>query len=198
MLHKKLLSAALAVGVLFVANSGLAQQNDSALLKLLIKKGIITQQEAAEIQQEASAQAQAPATPASAPATAPAAPAPGESPVVGVSAKTGLGFKIGSTTFTPVGFMDFTGVYRSTTVGSGIGTSFGSIPYSNVSSTTLGPLSETRFSAQNSRIGLRVDSNVDDTKVLGYVEADFLGNSANNIRRSATRTFSACASTSST
>jgi hypothetical protein len=100
--------------------------------------------------------------------------------VTGIETKSGLSLKVGSTTVTPVGFMDLTGVYRSTTVGSGIGTSFGSIPYGNVSGTTIGPLSETRFSAQNSRVGLRVDSKVEDTKVTGYVEADFLGNAANN------------------
>src|SRR5437879_13820202 len=39
-----------------------------------------------------------------------------------------LQLRIGSATLTPVGFMDFTGVYRSTNPGSGIGTNFGSVP----------------------------------------------------------------------
>ena len=51
--------------------------------------------------------------------------------------------------------MDFTSVYRSEATGSSIGTSFNSIPYSNGST---GQLSETKFSAQNSRVGLRIDS----------------------------------------
>ena len=90
-----------------------------------------------------------------------------------------LSFKIGGADFTPLGFLDFTTVYRSTDVGSGIGTSFGSIPFNGSSPT--GQLSELRFSAQNSRIGLRVDANPGDFKVRGYIEADFLGNAAANL-----------------
>jgi hypothetical protein len=84
-----------------------------------------------------------------------------------------LSIKIGDTTFTPLGFVDATFFGRSTNVGSGIGTSFGSIPYNTSPS---GHLSEMNFSTQNSRIGFRVDSNVLGAKVLGYFEADFLGN----------------------
>jgi hypothetical protein len=89
-----------------------------------------------------------------------------------------LSFRIGVADFTPFGFMDFTGVYRNETTGSAIGTTFNSIPYSNGST---GQLSETKFSNQNSRLGLRIDSNVGDTKVLGYVETDFLGNAPANL-----------------
>ena len=84
-----------------------------------------------------------------------------------------LSIKIGNTTFTPLGFVDATFFGRSTNVGSGIGTNFGSIPY-NTSATNH--LSEMNFSTQNSRIGFRVDSEVLGAKVLGYFEADFLGN----------------------
>lgn len=91
-----------------------------------------------------------------------------------------LSFKIGGADFTPVGFLDFTTVYRSTNVGSGIGTSFGSIPFNG--SSPAGRLSETRFSAQNSRIGLRVDANPSaNLKLTGYLEADFLGNAPGNL-----------------
>ncbi|SRR6185437_10585441 len=91
-----------------------------------------------------------------------------------------LFFKIGGAEFTPLGFLDFTSVYRSTDVGSGIGTSFNSIPFNATS--PAGQLSELRFSAQNSRIGLKVDSNPGDFKVRGYLEADFLGNAAANVQ----------------
>jgi hypothetical protein len=192
LIPNKLIKVLLVVGALSAGGTVFAQQaENNALLRLLIKKGIVTQQEADEIQKEAAAEAAAPqpvAQPAAGavvqtvePTPAPAPGAPVQVPVVGVESKGGLAVKVGPTTFTPVGFLDLTGVYRSTTVGSGIGTSFGSIPYSNTSGSTIGPLSETRFSAQNSRVGLRVDSNVEDTKVLGYVEADFLGNAANNV-----------------
>lgn len=91
-----------------------------------------------------------------------------------------LSLKIGGADFTPVGFLDFTTVYRSTNVGSGIGTSFGSIPFNGAS--PAGRLSETRFSAQNSRIGLQVDANPSENlKLTGYVEADFLGTAPGNL-----------------
>jgi len=90
-----------------------------------------------------------------------------------------LFFKIGGANFTPLGFLDFTSVYRSTNVGSGIGTSFGGIPFNG--SSPAGRLSETRFSAQNSRIGIKIDANPDNFTVTGYLEADFLGNAPPNL-----------------
>jgi len=90
-----------------------------------------------------------------------------------------LQIHIGTATITPLGFMDLTSVFRSADEGSGIGSSFGSTPYNNVS-TGLGKLSEERFSAQNSRIGARVDAMVHGTKVLAYWESDFLGTQSTN------------------
>ncbi len=89
-----------------------------------------------------------------------------------------LSFHIGSAYLTPVGFMDFTSVWRSTAPGSGIGTNFGSIPFGN---TTQGNLSELRFSTQNSRIGSRVDAIVKGAHVIGYWESDFLGFAPGNV-----------------
>jgi hypothetical protein len=74
-----------------------------------------------------------------------------------------LYFEIGKAKFTPGGFVDFTSVTRSTNLGSGIATSFGSIPYSN---TTQGRLSEFHFSAQYSRLSLKVDAPVTDSTSL--------------------------------
>jgi hypothetical protein len=88
-----------------------------------------------------------------------------------------LTFHIGTASITPVGFMDFTAVFRDKTGGSGIGTNFGAIPFNN---TVAGKLSEFRFSAQNSRIGFRVDANVGGANVIGYLESDFLGFSPGN------------------
>ena len=82
-----------------------------------------------------------------------------------------LYFKIGAAEFYPLGFMDLTGIFRTTNLG-GIGTSFGSIPFNN---TFPGRLSELRFSAQNSRIGLRTHAKFGEADVTGYLEADFLG-----------------------
>jgi hypothetical protein len=89
-----------------------------------------------------------------------------------------LQFRIGSAYITPVGFMDFTGVWRSHTGGSGIGTNFASIPYGNVYQNNL---SEFRLSMQNSRIGFRVDAEVKGAHVIGYMESDFLGNNPGNV-----------------
>jgi len=88
--------------------------------------------------------------------------------------KAPLSFKIGSAEFTPGGFLDFTALYRSTNVGSGIATAFGSIPFNN--QLPQGGLSETRLSGQYSRLSLTVDTRLtDSTSLTGYVETDFLG-----------------------
>ena len=89
-----------------------------------------------------------------------------------------LSLKIGNSYITPVGFMDFTSVNRSTVGGGGIGSNFGSIPYNNVANAHL---SEFRLSPQNSRIGARFDTKYKDVKVLAYWESDFLGNNPTNV-----------------
>jgi hypothetical protein len=89
-----------------------------------------------------------------------------------------LQLKIGSAYITPVGFMDFTGVFRSHDGGSGIGTNFAGIPYGNTFNTHL---NEFRWSMQNSRVGFRVDAMVKGAHVIGYMESDFLGNNPGNV-----------------
>jgi len=89
-----------------------------------------------------------------------------------------LSVKIGGATFTPGGFMDLMFVGRSTNVGSGLGTSFNGIPYSNASQ---GQLSETRFSMQNSRISLDVNAKYVGFDWHGHLEADFLGFAPPNV-----------------
>jgi len=109
---------------------------------------------------------------------------PTPDPAVGAPAQNDTGthsplsFKIGDAQFTPLGFMDFTTVYRTTGTGAGIGSSFGSIPFNN-NYPTAG-VGELRFSAQNSRVGIRVDAPVGSAKITGYLEADFLGAIAQN------------------
>ncbi len=116
--------------------------------------------------------ASAAATPGPAAATATAAMSAqdnGEKP-------SPLYFRIGSAEFMPLGFLDATSIFRSTNLtgqgGGTIGTSFGSIPFNN---TILGRDTEEKFSTQNSRIGLRVESDAGGGHVTGYLEADFLG-----------------------
>jgi hypothetical protein len=178
MLTNKLLKLALLGGAILTACSSFAQQDSmQALLDLLVKKGVVSTQEADSLkaQAQANAAAAAQAAPSSMGSSAPM-PAGAVATVPG--SQSPLSFRIGSADFTPLGFMDFTGVYRSTLNGGDIGSSFGSFPYSNNAS---GQLSETRFSTKNSRLGLRIDSTVGDWKVLGYVETDFLGNAATNV-----------------
>ncbi|WP_162601799.1 coiled-coil domain-containing protein [Occallatibacter savannae] len=83
-----------------------------------------------------------------------------------------LSIHFGKASLTPGGCVDFTSYYRSADVGSGLGTSFGTIPYSN---TVLGGLSETHFTAQGSRLSLRADETFGSVRVFGYAEADFNG-----------------------
>ena len=193
MLHKthRVCLAALAAAAL-TAGSVFAQDSNQALLDLLVRKGVLSQQDVASLKQElAVSQASQPAPAAAQPPAVVAqtgmntgvpgfsGAAGGGVPVPNANAGSSpLSFRIGIADFTPFGFMDFTGVYRNEATGSSIGTGFGSIPYSNGST---GQLSETKFSAQNSRVGLRIDSKVNDTKVLGYLETDFLGNAPTNL-----------------
>src|ERR1044072_1159306 len=69
------------------------------------------------------------------------------------------------------------GIYRSTNSGGGMGTNFASIPYEN---TLQGNVSETRLTAQSSRISLRVDAEFPEPetrfrRLSGYFEMDFGG-----------------------
>jgi hypothetical protein len=112
------------------------------------------------------------ATVAAASAASPAPAAAASTPQQGEEKPGPLYFKIGAAEFYPLGFMDLTNVFRTNTVGTGIGTGFNSIPFAN---TTLGRLTEDRFSAQNSRIGLRTQAKFGEASVTGYLEADFLG-----------------------
>jgi hypothetical protein len=119
----------------------------------------------------------APSTPSAAAVAVPAQVGNETSPNPEVSP---LQLKIGSAYITPVGFMDFTGVWRARDGGSGIGTNFAGIPYGGNSVYQTNE-SELRFSMQNSRIGFRVDANVKGANVIGYMEADFLGNNPANV-----------------
>lgn len=114
-----------------------------------------------------------PPTPGTAPVAAPAA-----NPQMEGEPLSPLQLHVGGASITPIGFMDFTAVYRSHDTGNGIGTNFGSIPYG---STYNDNLSEFRESMQNSRVGFRVDADVVGAHVIGYMEADFLGNNPTNV-----------------
>ncbi|HEY3741825.1 MAG TPA: hypothetical protein VGL53_18370 [Bryobacteraceae bacterium] len=84
---------------------------------------------------------------------------------------------IGDTCLVPVGFMDFTSIWRDKNAASGIGSNFGNIPFNNA---TAGMLSEFRFSPQNSRLGFRFDGSWKGAHFMAYNEFDFLGTSGTN------------------
>ncbi len=98
----------------------------------------------------------------------------GQHPINIVRPENPLSIKIGGAEFTPGGFVDLTGIYRSTDVGSGLGTNFTILPYGN--SLPLGGLSEFRFTGQGSRLSLKVHANpTSSMDVTGYIESDFNG-----------------------
>jgi hypothetical protein len=112
-------------------------------------------------------------------ATLPMAPSQADKKVEKKDEETApLQFRLGSAYITPLGFMDFTSVFRDTDPGSNIGANLGSIHY-RTTSNVAGNLSEFRMSPQNSRLGTRVDAMVNGAKVLGYWEWDFLGGTGN-------------------
>jgi len=85
--------------------------------------------------------------------------------------------RIGNTCVQPIGFMDFTTVWRDKDAGSSLGSNFASVPYNN---TVAGRLSEFRFTPQNSRLGFRADGDWKGLHFIAYNEFDFLGTSASN------------------
>ena len=108
------------------------------------------------------------------PQTAPATPPP-TSP---------LAIHVGDADLLIGGFMDLTDVTRSTNPGNGLSTNFSSFPFTTTAAGAPNPtgnLSETRFSAQNSRLTLTATSKVGGADLKGYIEADFLGNTAQNL-----------------
>jgi hypothetical protein len=87
-----------------------------------------------------------------------------------------LSLHIGRAAITPVGFIDFTNVFRSKATGDGLPTDFGSVPFGK--NTAAGHLTEDRLSSQNSQPGMRVDVDVSGAHVTGYLLLDFLGTPA--------------------
>jgi hypothetical protein len=71
------------------------------------------------------------------------------------------------------GFIDATSIRRTVNTGSGLGTSFGTIPFPN---TVQGHMNDTQFSSQGSRVSLQATSKVGDASLKAFLELDFLGN----------------------
>src|SRR5262245_20892765 len=113
-----------------------------------------------------------------APAAASASPQPTPTPANSAPVNGPLFIELGAVSIIPTGFIDFSQLWRSKTVTSGLPTSFGSVPFNN---TVLGHRRQTISSAANTRLGFRMKTRVRRTDVLGLVETDFLGYIPNNV-----------------
>src|SRR5499425_180368 len=81
---------------------------------------------------------------------------------------------------TPGGFIEAATVSRSKATGSDINTAFTGIPYGN---NALGRVTETNFTARQSRLTLLIDTTMGNAKVNGYYEGDFLGTGVTSNKR---------------
>ncbi len=80
------------------------------------------------------------------------------------------------------GYLGLTGIYRSTNSGGGPATKFATTPYED---TLPGHLSQTRLSAESSRVSIRVDAEFPEGRTRfraysGYFEMDFSGTAPGN------------------
>jgi hypothetical protein len=81
------------------------------------------------------------------------------------------------------GYLGLTGIYRTTNAGGGTGTRFSEIPYGD---TLQGNVSETRLTAESSRLSIRVDADFPEARprfrsLAGYFEMDFSGVAPGNV-----------------
>jgi len=89
-----------------------------------------------------------------------------------------LTIRAGDTEVAFGGFIDATAVRRDANTGSGLGTSFGTIPFSN---TLQGHMNDMQLTAQNSRLWLQLTSRTSNAELKGIVEVDFLGNTPTGV-----------------
>src|SRR3954463_4865289 len=114
------------------------------------------------------AAAQAPAPPAAVP--------PDQSPATVPNSP--LAIHIGDADLLFGGFIDATAIRRDANTGSGLGPSFGTIPFGN---TVQGHMNDTQFSAQNSRLTLEATAGSGASNLKASLEVDFLGSAPNGL-----------------
>jgi hypothetical protein len=181
------LASGLALGQATATNSGSAGTGSVADELKALREAISEQQKQISQQQQQiqtlqqQLDSKTSGTPHVADAALHTAPVPVKATVVQETEKakeSPLSFRIGSTDFTPGGFVDFENVFRTTATGNNIATNFGAIPFSN---TVQGHLTEFRSTGQYSRYSLKVTGKYGANNVVGYVEGDFNGNDAANV-----------------
>jgi hypothetical protein len=158
-----------------IASAPAGAQEDR-LVALLRKKGVLAEGDVKKLQSRPRPVNVASTDPNYVPAPPPPAPmasaaAPG--PVYHKAAVT-----FGGIEFSPVGYIAFTSVTRSTNTGNATATNFGAIPFDNQVQGTIG---ETRLTAQNTRLGLRAHGAAMGLDLTGYFEGDFNGNDPANV-----------------
>jgi hypothetical protein len=139
------------------------------------------------VAQESPAAATGPAGPTQAPAGGQAQPPPPQPPPhnpgqeVAGEQPVGPGLDVGPAKLRIGGYLGVTGFYRSTNSGGGPGTNFATTPYED---TLAGSVSETRLTAQASRLSIRVDAPFPEARfrnLAGYFEMDFAGATPGNV-----------------
>src|SRR6185312_379798 len=173
------LASGLAMGQATATNSGSAGTGSVADELKALREAISQQQKQISQQQqqiqtlEQQLENKTSGTPHVADASMRTVPVPVKATVVQETEKpkeSPLSFRIGSTDFTPGGFVDFENVFRATNIWA--------IPFSN---TPQDHLTEYRSTGQYSRINLKVNGKYGENNVTGYIEADFNGNDAGNV-----------------
>jgi hypothetical protein len=181
------LASGLALGQATATNSGSAGTGSVADELKALREAISQQQKQISQQQqqiqtlEQQLENKTSGTPHVADASMRTVPVPVKATVVQETEKpkeSPLSFRIGSTDFTPGGFVDFENIFRTTNTGNVTATNFWAIPFSN---SAAGHLTEYRSTGQYSRINLKVNGKYGENNVTGYVEADFNGNDATNV-----------------
>jgi hypothetical protein len=189
------LLAGVGLATLMFAAAAQAQTQDP-LVDLLVKKGLITAEDAAKVTPGSRGEREAlvklleakglltaddvaslgPAPPIE---EIPGAP-PNETPVYAHNDHPTT-FSVGPVDVAFSGFIDNQTIFRTKNEGT-VGTNFFNIPFSN---TISGNTGETRDTLQNSRLAVKTESHFslagEDVDAAAYVEADFLGNDAANI-----------------
>jgi hypothetical protein len=181
------LASGLALGQATATNSGSAGTGSVADELKALREAISQQQKQISQQQqqiqtlEQQLENKTSGTPHVADASMRTVPVPVKATVVQETEKpkeSPLSFRIGSTDFTPGGFVDFENIFRTTNTGGSTTTAFGAIPFSN---TVQGHLTEFRSTGQYSRYNLKIAGKYGANNVIGYIEGDFNGNDAANV-----------------
>jgi hypothetical protein len=101
-------------------------------------------------------------------------------PVPETNAVTGspLSMGVGPLTIAPTGFLEYSQVWRSKNVDSGLPTNFAAIPFGD---TVDGHRRQTLASSAYTRLGLQINGTFSPLRLLGVVETDFIGFQPGNI-----------------